>query len=123
MHVESSGVLGRCLIEKMKGLKQEHLDVIFLDTKNFVIGEQTIFVGSLNSAPVHPREIFHAAVEISAAHIILVHNHPSGNENPSQNDRQLTKRIKECGLMMEIDLLDHIIIGNGYYSFAEKREL
>lgn len=109
------------VMEEMRQLKQEHFVVLFLDTKNQVIHQQTIFIGSLNASIVHPREVFREAVRRSAASIICAHNHPSGDPTPSQEDIQVTRRLVEAGKMMGIELLDHIIIGDRkFVSLKEK---
>lgn len=109
------------LMEEMRQLKQEHFVVLFLNTKNQVIHQQTIFIGSLNASIVHPREVFREAVRRSSASIICAHNHPSGDPTPSQEDIQVTKRLVEAGKMMGIELLDHIVIGNRkFVSLKEK---
>ncbi|MBN1066833.1 JAB domain-containing protein [Clostridium botulinum] len=106
---------------EMSLLKQEILKVIFLNTKNIVIGTKDVFKGSLNTSIVHPREIFKEAINKSSAKIIISHNHPSGDPTPSKEDINITLRIKECGEIMGIQLLDHIIIGkNGFISLKEK---
>ena len=106
---------------EMSLLKQEILKVIFLNTKNIVIGTRDVFKGSLNTSIVHPREIFKEAVNKSSAKIIICHNHPSGDPTPSKEDINITLRIKECGEIMGIELLDHIIIGkNNFISLKEK---
>lgn len=92
-------------------LTQEVLLVILLNTKNYVIGVKEVFKGSLNSSIVHPREIYKEAIKKSAASIIICHNHPSGDPTPSREDINITLRIKECGKIIGIDLLDHLIIG------------
>jgi DNA repair protein RadC len=102
-----------CVMESMRHLKQEILKVIMLNTKNVVIHIMDVSKGSLNSSIVHPREVFSGAVKYSSASIILCHNHPSGDPTPSSEDISITHRIKECGKIMGIELLDHIIIGNG----------
>ena len=95
-----------------------------LNTKNYLIGIETVSIGSLNSSIVHPRELFKTAIKKSAAAIILAHNHPSGDASPSQEDIEVTKRIKSGGNLLGIDVLDHIIIGeNSYYSFKEEKIL
>ncbi len=104
------------VMESMRHLNQEHLLVLFLNTKNQIIHKQTIFVGSLNASIVHPREIFREAVKRSAASIICAHNHPSGDPTPSQEDIYVTKRLVEAGRIMGIELLDHLIIGNLKYT-------
>jgi len=86
--------------------------VLFLNVKNEVLHSRTIFIGSLNSSIVHPREVFREAVKRSAASIICAHNHPSGNPAPSPEDIEVTKRLAEAGRIVGIDLLDHIIIGD-----------
>ncbi|WP_082235967.1 RadC family protein [Halobacillus massiliensis] len=109
------------IMEEMRELKQEHFVCLFLNTKNQVIHRQTIFIGSLNASIVHPREVFKEAVKRSAASIICAHNHPSGDPTPSQEDIQVTRRLNECGKMIGIELLDHIVIGDRkFISLKEK---
>lgn len=100
------------LMPDMSNLNQEHFVVLFLNVKNEVLHSRTIFIGSLNSSIVHPREVFREAVKRSAASIICAHNHPSGNPAPSPEDIEVTKRLAEAGRIVGIDLLDHIIIGD-----------
>lgn len=101
--------------------KQEHFVVILLDAKNQVIFKKTVFIGSLNACLVHPREIFRLALLKSAAAIIVAHNHPSGDPTPSGEDVRVTDRLTEVGKQIGIDVLDHLIIGDGrYYSFKEQ---
>lgn len=100
---------------------QEHLIGLYLNTKGELIKKKTLFIGSLNSSVIHPREIFKYAVIHSAASIVIVHNHPSGDPTPSQNDIDVTKIVHRNSLMMDILLMDHIIIGRDrYFSFKEK---
>ncbi|WP_079530413.1 RadC family protein [Halobacillus hunanensis] len=109
------------VMEEMRELKQEHFIVLFLNTKNQVLHRQTIFIGSLNASIVHPREVFKEAVKRSAASIICAHNHPSGDPTPSQEDIQVTRRLQECGKMIGIELLDHLVIGDRkFISLKEK---
>lgn len=109
------------VMEEMRDLKQEHFICLFLNTKNQVLHRQTIFIGSLNASIVHPREVFKEAVKRSAASIICAHNHPSGDPTPSQEDIQVTRRLKECGKMIGIELLDHLVIGDRkFISLKEK---
>lgn len=109
------------VMESMRSLKQEHLVVLFLNTKNQIMHQQTIFIGSLNASIVHPREIFREAVKRSAASIICAHNHPSGDPTPSQEDIHVTRRLVEAGKIMGIELLDHLVIGNNtFVSLKEK---
>ncbi|MBD8026832.1 DNA repair protein RadC [Ureibacillus sp. Re31] len=109
------------LIPEMSSLQQEHFVVLFLNVKNQVLHKQTIFIGSLNSSIVHPREIFREAVKRSAASIICAHNHPSGNASPSPEDIEVTKRLQEAGYIIGIELIDHVIIGDHQFiSLKEK---
>lgn len=109
------------VMNKMLHLKQEILKVLLLNKKNIIIGERDVFKGSLDSSIVHPREIFNVAIRNSAASIIICHNHPSGDSTPSKEDVNITLRIKECGKIIGIELLDHIIVGNNnYVSLKEK---
>ncbi|UFT97923.1 DNA repair protein RadC [Radiobacillus kanasensis] len=109
------------IMEEMRNLNQEHFVCIFLNTKNQVLHRQTIFIGSLNASIVHPREVFREAVKRSAASIICAHNHPSGDPSPSQEDIHVTKRLVECGKMIGIELLDHLVIGDRkFVSLKEK---
>ena len=105
----------------MRFLTQEHFVCVYLNTKNQVLHKQTIFIGSLNASIVHPREVFKEAFRRSAASIICLHNHPSGDPTPSKEDIDVTKRLLECGRMIGIDVLDHLIIGEKkYISLKEK---
>ncbi|AYC29748.1 RadC family protein [Paenisporosarcina cavernae] len=109
------------LMTEMSSLHQEHFLALFLNVKNQVIHKQTIFIGSLNASIVHPRELFREAVKRSAASIICAHNHPSGNPTPSPEDIEVTKRLKEAGMIIGIELLDHVIIGDHQFvSLKEK---
>ncbi|NJD92112.1 MAG: JAB domain-containing protein [Geobacter sp.] len=100
--------------------RKEYFLTLLLDGKIRIIRQEQISEGSLNQSIVHPREVFIAAVKESAAAVILVHNHPSGDPAPSREDREITRRLKESGEIMGIRVLDHIIIGDGsYYSFVE----
>jgi len=105
---------------KMNNLDREHFFAVYLDSRQKIIKEELLFIGSLNESVVHPREIFKPAIAESAAAIILLHNHPSGNPEPSEEDLRVTKELTEVGKLLGIELLDHIIIGNkSYYSFNE----
>lgn len=101
---------------------QEVFGVICLDNKNKVINHKELFKGTLNTSTIHPREIFKYAILNSSSKIICLHNHPSGDVNPSLADKELTKILKEVGKIMGIPLIDHIIIGeNKFYSFFEQK--
>lgn len=101
--------------------KQEHFLAVLLDTKNRVLRSQTIFIGTLDSSLVHPREVYRAAVREGAACWIAVHNHPSGDSTPSPEDIAITKRLKDAGELLGITLLDHLIIGDGNYTSLRER--
>nr|WP_152534776.1 DNA repair protein RadC [Bacillus cihuensis] len=108
-------------MEEMRFLTQEHFITLYLNTKNQVLHKQTIFIGSLNASIVHPREVYKEAFRRSAASIICLHNHPSGDPSPSREDIEVTKRLVECGKIIGIELLDHIIIGeHKFVSLKEK---
>lgn len=111
------------LMEEMRYLKKEHMKVIMLNTKCKVIGVEEISVGSLNSSLAHPREVFIPAIKKSSANIILAHNHPSGDPNPSRDDIDITKRIYEAGRILGIELYDHIIIGDGVFVSLKEKNL
>ncbi|MBE6184143.1 JAB domain-containing protein [Bacillus ginsengihumi] len=109
------------VMNDMRFLTQEHFVCLYLNVKNQVIHQQTIFIGSLNASIVHPREVFKEAFRRSAASIICFHNHPSGDPSPSREDIEVTKRLVECGKIMGIEVLDHMIIGDKkYISLKEK---
>lgn len=108
-------------MEELRYKKKEYFKVLLLNIKNQVISREEISVGSLNASIVHPREIFNAPLRKSAASVILVHNHPSGDPSPSQEDLEVTRRLVEAGGILGIAVRDHIIIGDGcYLSFKEK---
>ena len=106
---------------KLKGKKKEHFLALSLDTRNQLIKVSEISVGSLDTSVVHPREVFKEAIAASAASVIFVHNHPSGDPTASEDDIKLTKRLAEAGEIVGIDVLDHIIIGDKDY-LSLKRE-
>jgi len=94
----------------LKGKKKEHFLVICLDTRNHLIKTSTVSIGSLDCSIVHPREVFKDAISSSAASVIFIHNHPSGDPTPSEDDIKMTKRLIEAGEIIGIEVLDHIII-------------
>ncbi len=105
---------------RMKDLKKEMFRCALLDTKNKIIRDEVISIGSLTSSIVHPRDTFKTAVRESAAAVIFIHNHPSGDTKPSQEDILLTRRLVQAGELLGIQVLDHIIIGDGsHFSFRE----
>jgi DNA repair protein RadC len=109
------------LAEDLRYLQKEHFVCLFLNTKNHVIAQETLSMGSLNASIVHPREVFRAAIKRSSASIICVHNHPSGDPAPSPEDIQMTARLVEAGQIIGIEVLDHIILGDqNFVSLKEK---
>lgn len=119
--VESSKDIAKIFISKLSNLKKEHFVGIYLDSRKRIIKTEVIFIGSLNTSVVHPREIFEIAIAECAAAIILVHNHPSGDPRPSNDDIEITEQIFKAGKIMGIDVLDHIIItDDAYVSLMEE---
>ncbi len=119
--VGNPGEVAALYMEEMRHLKKEHFKVLLLNTKNEILSAENISIGNLNSSIVHPREVFRNAVKRGAAAIIVIHNHPSGNPSPSQNDLDITRRLSEAGQLLGIPLLDHLIIGDGaFISLKEK---
>ena len=104
-----------------RGKKKEYFWAVLLDTRNTLIKSVEISVGSLDSSIVHPRELFKEAISASASSIVIAHNHPSGNPQPSQDDIKLTKRLKETGDIIGIEIVDHVILGDGRF-ISMKRE-
>lgn len=100
---------------KMREQKKEKFITLCLDTKNQILKEEVVSVGSLNASIVHPREVFKSALLESSASVIMVHNHPSGDPSPSREDIMVTEKMVEGGKLLGIDVLDHIIIGDGRY--------
>jgi len=98
---------------------KEYFYTLHLDGKNRIVCIDQVSVGSLNQSIVHPREVFKTALLSSAAAIVLLHNHPSGDPAPSREDREITRRLKEAGDLLGIRVLDHMIIGDTYMSFVE----
>ncbi|MDD2510172.1 MAG: DNA repair protein RadC [Syntrophomonas sp.] len=110
-------------MEEMRHYDREHFRVMYLDRKGGLITMQDISIGGLHSSIVHPREVFKIAVKKSAASMILVHNHPSGDPTPSQEDIEITRRLIEAGRIMGIEILDHVIIGEVNYCSLKARGL
>lgn len=104
---------------KLKDEKQESFFIILLDTKNNIISVEKISLGILDASIVHPREIFKPAIKNSASRIILVHNHPSGDPQPSEEDLSITRKLIDVGELIGIEVLDHVIIGDNYWSYVE----
>ena len=109
--------------DRLKDEKQENFIVLLLNTKNYIIGEALITKGVLDASILDPREVFKPAIRNSAAKIVLIHNHPSGDPSPSQEDLEVTKRIIEAGETLCIKVLDHVIVGRiGFWSWVENNK-
>lgn len=109
------------MMDRLRFQLKEHFVTLHLDTKGRLIGEEIVSIGSLNAAIAHPREIFKTAIKKSAAAIICLHNHPSGDPTPSYEDIELTRRLVEAGQILGVEVIDHIVIGeNCYLSLKEK---
>ncbi|WNY26898.1 RadC family protein [Methanolapillus ohkumae] len=113
--IKSPDDIYRFIYPKIREEKKEKFMILCLDTKNQVVREETVSVGILNASIVHPREVFRTALLESAAAIVLIHNHPSGDPSPSPEDLDITDRIVRCGQLLGISVLDHIIVGDGCF--------
>ena len=119
--VNSPKIAAKVAIKSIGSKDREHLIVLSLDQKNCINASQIVSMGSLNSSLVHPREVFKFAVMSNSASIIIAHNHPSGNLKPSKQDILLTERLVECGKILGIELLDHLIVNSEeFISLKEK---
>lgn len=108
------------LVNEIRNRKKEHFVALYLNARNELVHKEIISIGILDASIVHPREVFAPAIEKRASSIILIHNHPSGNNSPSDNDCDLTRRLVESGKILGIEILDHIIVTeNDYYSMKE----
>jgi DNA repair protein RadC len=108
---------------RLQGKRKEHFWAILLDTRNRLIKTSEISIGTLNSSLVHPREVFKEAMSASAASLIIVHNHPSGNPEASPDDIKITQRLKQAGEIVGIEVLDHVIVGDNRYSSLKREGL
>ncbi len=109
------------LYHALRDLRKEKFKVLFLDAKNQILEEETVFEGTVDSSAVYPREIVKKALKWDASSLIFVHNHPSGDPEPSASDREITKELVFAATVMQLKVLDHIIIGNNrYFSFADE---
>ena len=107
----------------LAGTDRENFVVLLLDTKNKVVGINTVSIGTLNTTVIHPREVFKPAILANAASIILAHNHPSGDPAPSREDITVTKKLMEAGRLLEIEVLDHIIVGDDCFLSMKQKGL
>ena len=103
--------------------QKEHFAILMLNTKNHVLGLQDISVGSLTASVVHPREVFETAIRHHSAAIILLHNHPSGDPTPSDEDISVTKKLVKAGDVMDVQVLDHIILGDGQFTSMKEKDM
>jgi DNA repair protein RadC len=120
--VQSPADVSRYMGPRLGHQDREHFCALMLNTRGVVVSETTVSIGSLNASLVHPRELFRDAVRHSAASMILVHNHPSGDVTPSREDIQLTRRLMKCGSLMGIEIVDHVIIGKGHKFLSMKEQ-
>ncbi len=119
--IKSPVEVSALLMEEMRHLKKEVFKIILLNTKNHIIKCLNVSVGSLNSSIVHPREVFSEAVKVGCSGVLLAHNHPSGDPEPSREDVETTQRLVNAGGILGIKVLDHVVIGDGrYISFKEQ---
>jgi DNA repair protein RadC len=121
--VRSPSDAAQLLMAEMSLLDQEHLRLILLDTKNYVLAIPTVYVGSLNTSLIRIGELFRYALRENCAVLIVVHNHPSGDPTPSPEDVIVTRRVVEGGQMLDIEVLDHLVIGNGRFVSLKERGL
>lgn len=108
-------ILGEHLVKKIGSSPQEKLIAVYLDNSNHIIIEKVIFIGTINSATVHPRDILREALSVSACRLLIAHNHPSGRLSPSKNDRNFSLRLHECCQLLGIGLVDHLVITRNSY--------
>lgn len=112
------------LLSDIRLVKKEHFIVLYLDSRNQLIQKETVSIGTLNGSLVHPREVFEPAIKLLAAQVVLAHNHPSGDDSPSDADLSITNRLAEAGTLLGISVLDHIIVtALSFYSFKEHGKL
>ncbi len=121
--ISSPADAAELLLSEMALLEQEHLRVVLLDTRNRVLRAPTIYIGSLNVSVVRVGELFRAAIRDNAAALILAHNHPSGDPNPSPEDVRVTRQVVAAGRLLDIQVLDHLIIGRGNFVSLKERGL
>ena len=121
--VRSPADAANLLMAEMSLLEQEHLRILLLDTKNYVLGSPTIYVGNINTSLIRVAEIFREAIRANCAGIIVAHNHPSGDPTPSPEDVAVTERIVAAGRLLDIEVLDHLVIGHQRYVSLKERGL
>jgi DNA repair protein RadC len=123
LQVRSPADVATLLQLQMSHLDQEHLRVVLLDTKNHVMGIREVYKGSLNSSLIRISEVFRDAVRENCASVIVAHNHPSGDPTPSPEDVRVTQDLVRAGKLLDIDVLDHLVIGKGAFVSLRQRKL
>ena len=119
--IKNPGGVVKAIRATIKDKAKEHFKLLLLNTRNKIIGITSVSTGTLNANLVHPREVFKDAITHNAASVVLVHNHPSGNPEPSEDDLEITERLIKAGKILGIEVIDHIIIArDGFVSFKEK---
>jgi DNA repair protein RadC len=121
--IRSPADVGQLVMSELRHAAREYFKALLLDSKNQVLRIATVSVGSLNESIVHPRELYREAIRHSAAAVIVVHNHPSGDPTPSAEDIEVTVRLRDAGRVVGIDLLDHLVIGDGRWVSLKERGL
>jgi DNA repair protein RadC len=121
--VRSPSDVAQLLMAEMAHLEQEHFRVLYLDTRNRLLGSETVYVGSLNASHIRVGEVFREAVKRNCAAIIAVHNHPSGDPTPSPEDVEVTRRLVDAGALLDIEVLDHLVIGQQRFVSLRERGL
>ncbi|MCL4516524.1 MAG: DNA repair protein RadC [Firmicutes bacterium] len=121
--VNTPADVSKMLMPQMRYMDKEHFQVLFLNTKNQLLGKKVVSIGSLNASIVHPRELFRESIRYGSAAVILAHNHPSGDPTPSQEDLAMTRRVAEGGRLLGIEVLDHVIIGDNRFVSLKERGL
>ena len=121
--ISSPRDISNLFMAEMSFLEQEHLRVVLLNTKNLVLGVKEIYLGNVNSSIVRVAEVFRPAIRDNCPAIVLVHNHPSGDPSPSPEDVNITKQIVQAGAMLDIEVLDHVVIGNQRFVSMKERKL
>jgi len=121
--VRSPSDVAQLLMSEMAHLQQEHFQVLYLDTRNRLLGSETVYVGSLNASHIRVAEVFRDAVKRSCAAIIVAHNHPSGDPTPSPEDVEVTRQLVAAGNLLDIEVLDHLIIGQQRFVSLRERGL
>jgi DNA repair protein RadC len=121
--IRSPADVAQLLMAEMSHLEQEHFQVLYLDTRNRLLGSETVYVGSLNASHIRVGEVFRDAVKRNCAAIIVAHNHPSGDPTPSPEDVEVTRQLVAAGNLLDIELLDHLIIGQQRFVSLRERGL